>query len=192
MIRVAAFFVVVGLIALGVAWLADRPGDVSLVWLGWRIETSLMVLLAVMAALVVGSMLLFATLRGLWRSPARAANALRGRREAKARHAITRGLIAVGAGDARAARRHADDIKKLSSQEPLALLLAAQSAQLGGDRAGAEQAFREMAKHPQTKLLGLRGLFIEAQRNNDLKKASLYAEEAARIAPALPLSLIHI
>ena len=45
MIRVAVFLAVVCLIALGVAWIADRPGEVSVVWLGWRIETSLMVLL---------------------------------------------------------------------------------------------------------------------------------------------------
>ena len=37
MIRVALFLVVVGLIALGVSWLADRPGEVAVTWLGWRI-----------------------------------------------------------------------------------------------------------------------------------------------------------
>lgn len=186
MIRVAVFLAIVGLIALGVAWLADRPGEVSVVWHGWHIETSLMVLLAVIAALVAGGMFLFSILRGMWRSPARAADALRRRREAKGHHAIMRGLIAVGAGDARAARRHADDVKNIAPKEPLALLLAAQAAQLGGDRDGAERAFRAMAEHPHTKLLGLRGLFIEAQRDNDLQKASLYAEEAAKIAPSLP------
>ena len=45
MIRVAVFLVVVGLIALAVTWFADRPGEVAVTWLGWRIETSLMVLL---------------------------------------------------------------------------------------------------------------------------------------------------
>ena len=49
MIRVAVFLAVVGLIALGVAWFADRPGEVSVVWLGWRIETSLMVLAVAIA-----------------------------------------------------------------------------------------------------------------------------------------------
>jgi len=186
MIRVAVFLAIVCLIALGIHWLAERPGEVQVVWSGWHIETSLMVLLAVIAALVAGGMFLFSILRGLWRSPARAADALRRRREAKGHHAIMRGLIAVGSGDARAARRHAEDVKKIAPKEPLALLLAAQSAQLAGDRVGADQAFRAMAEHPHTRLLGLRGLFIEAQRNNDLRKASLYAEEAAKIAPSLP------
>jgi HemY protein len=186
MIRVAVFLAVVGLIALGVAWFADRPGEVSVVWLGWRIETSLMVMATVLLAVIAAGMLLWSILRGLWHSPRRVAAALRNRRNARGQRAIVRGLLAVGAGDARAARRYAEDVRKIAPQEPLALLLAAQSAQLGGDRAGAERAFRQMAANDQTRLLGLRGLFIEAQRNNDLPKASLYAEEAAKIAPSLP------
>jgi len=186
MIRVAIFLAIVCLVALGVAWIADRPGDVSVVWLGWRIETSLMVLLAVIVAAIAGGMLLWSIVRNLWHSPRHVATALRNRRHAHGQRAIMRGLIAVGAGDARAARRHAEDVQKNAPLEPLALLLAAQSAQLGGDRAGAERAFRQMTAHASTKLLGLRGLFIEAQRNNDISKARLYAEEAAKIAPSLP------
>src|SRR5690606_15575423 len=111
------------------------------------------------AVLIAGGMLLFSLIRWLWRSPIRAANALRNRREAKGQRAIMRGLIAVGAGDARTARRHADEVRQFAPNEPLALLLTAQSAQLNGDRAGADRAFHAMADHPQTRLLGLRGLF---------------------------------
>jgi HemY protein len=97
-----------------------------------------------------------------------------------------RGLIAVGAGDARAAQRYADEVRKIAPSDPLAMLLTAQAAQLGGDRGAAEKTFRRMAGDRQTKLLGLRGLFIEAQRRDDLAGARAYAEEAAKIAPALP------
>ena len=54
MIRVVLFLIVVGALALGVAWLADRPGDVVITWQGMRIETSLMVLgAALLAAMAV-------------------------------------------------------------------------------------------------------------------------------------------
>ncbi len=185
MIRVALFFVVVGLIALGVTWFADRPGDVAITWLGWRIETSLMVLMAALLAVVAACLLLWSILRGLWRSPARVSAALRDRREMRGQRAIMRGLIAVGAGDARAAQRYAEEVRKIAPADPLALLLTAQAAQLGGDRKAAENSFRRMAGDERTKLLGLRGLFIEAQRRDDLASASAYAEEAAKIAPAL-------
>ena len=42
-----------------------------------------------------------------------------------------------------------------------------------------------MAERADTKLLGLRGLFIEAQRRKDTVAARAYAEEAANAAPAL-------
>ena len=54
MIRIVLFLIVVGALSLGVAWLADRPGDVVIIWQGLRIKTSLMVLGAgLLAALVV-------------------------------------------------------------------------------------------------------------------------------------------
>ena len=70
------------------------------------------------------------------------------------------------------------------AQDPLALLLHAQSAQLDGDRAGAQRAFRAMAEREDTRLLGLRGLFIEAQRADDPVAAVVIAEEALKLAPA--------
>ena len=75
-------------------------------------------------------------------------------------------------------QRHAAD-------QPLTLLLQAQTAQLAGTRNGADSAFRAMAERPETKLLGLRGLFIEAQRRNDAVAARGFAEEAAKEAPSL-------
>jgi HemY protein len=67
-------------------------------------------------------------------------------------------------------------------------LLDAQSAQLRGDRDGAERSFAAMTKHEHTKLLGLRGLFIEAQRKGDVAAARRHAESALDAAPALPWS----
>ena len=64
-------------------------------------------------------------------------------------------------------------------------MLRAQAAQLHGDRAGAEDAFRAMAGRDDTRLLGLRGLYFEAQRRNDPVAARLFAEQAAKDAPAL-------
>ena len=42
-----------------------------------------------------------------------------------------------------------------------------------------------MAERDDTRLLGLRGLYIEAQRRNDHAAARAFAEQAANAAPAL-------
>ena len=108
----------------------------------------------------------------------------RERRHARGRHAITHGLLAIGHGDATAARQHADVARRLAGHDPLALLLHAQSAQLDGDRERANAAFRAMAEREDTRLLGLRGLFIEAQRADDPVAAVMIAEEALKISPS--------
>jgi len=185
MIRIVIFLVVVGLISLGFVWLADRPGDVLITWQGKHIETSLMVMtiaaLVAMAAIAAIGIVLYL----IARSPSLLRNMLHRRRGARAYQAISGGLIAVGSGDIAAAQKHAATVNKLAPGEPLALLLAAQSAQLSGDREGAERAFRTMADRDDTKPLGLHGLFIEAHRRNDPAAALAHAEEAARSAPSL-------
>jgi HemY protein len=185
MIRVIAFLVSLALIAFGFAWLADRPGAIAVTWLGYRIETSVTVAALALLVLVIVAMLAWGTLRGVWRSPQQVSLFLRNRRAVKGHLAISRGLIAVGAGDLKLARKSADEAARLANGDALTLLLTAQSAQMAGDRAGAERAFREMSLRDDTKLLGLRGLYVEAQRRDDVPAARRAAEEAAKVAPSL-------
>jgi HemY protein len=186
MIRVALFFIAVALAALGVAWFADRPGEVAIVWNGWRVETSVMVGAIAIIVLVAALILVWSALRGVIAGPRRLRDYWQRRRGAQGYAAISRGLIAIGAGDVRAAQKYTNDAQRLAPSEPLTLLLGAQTAQLAGDRAAAEKTFRAMAGRADTKLLGLRGLFVEAQRRADGNAAKLYAEEAAQSAPSLP------
>jgi HemY protein len=185
MIRVVIFLIVVGALSFGIAWFADRPGDVVITWQGWRIETSLMVLGAAVLALMAALAVILGLLRALVRSPVMLARRVRNRRSMRAYESISTGLIAVGSGDLATAHKHSAAVNRIAPGEPLALLLAAQSAQLSGDREGAERAFRAMASRADTKSLGLHGLYVEAQRRDDAASARAYAEEAARTAPAL-------
>ena len=184
MIRIILFLVLIALAAAGAAWLADQTGDVVLSSGGWRIETSLPVFALALVVIIVAAVLAWGSLRALWRTPHRIRHARRERRHARGRHAITHGLLAIGHGDSTAARLHADVARRHAANDPLALLLHAQSAQLDGDREGAQRAFRAMAERGDTRLLGLRGLFIEAQRADDLVAAVMIAEEALKLAPA--------
>ncbi len=184
MIRVVTFLLAVAVLAAGFVWVADRPGDVAVTWMGYRIETSVMVAALAVAALLIVLMVLWTIVRAIWRSPEQVSLLFRHRRAAKGYLAISRGLIAIGAGDLRSARKSAVEAARLSPGDPLALLLTAQSAQMAGDRSAAELAFREMTRREDTKLLGLRGLYIEAQRRDDVQAARLAAEEAGRASPA--------
>src|SRR5215213_4421475 len=184
MYRIILFLVLIALAAAGAAWVADQEGEVLLTWGVWRAHPSLPVFALLLGVTVVAAMLALMGVGALWRMPARLRRRRRERRQARGRHAITHGLLAIGHGDSSAARAHAEVARKHAAHDPLALLLHAQSAQLDGDREAAQRAFRAMAERGDTRLLGLRGLFIEAQRSDDPVAAVMIAEEALKLAPA--------
>jgi HemY protein len=185
MIRILVFLALILAATFGLGWLADRPGDIVLTWQGQRIEFSLMTALAGMFLVGVAMILCWSLLRVALRLPSIVALAGRARRQAKGFAAVSRGLIAVGAGDARGAKRSAGEAKRLLGDEPMSLLLAAQAAQLAGDRPAAEAAFSQMLDRDETRVLGLRGLFLEARRKGDGPAARFYADEAYKLAPGV-------
>ncbi len=184
MIRIILFLLLIALGAAGAAWIAEQTGDVVLSWGVYRARTTLPVFALVLGIVVVAAMMIWAIVRDLWRTPERMRRSRRERRQARGRNAITQGLLAIGHGDSSAARIHAETARKHAAHDPLALLLHAQSAQLDGDREGAQRAFRAMAEREDTRLLGLRGLFIEAQRADDPVAAVMVAEEALKLSPS--------
>jgi HemY protein len=186
MIRIVVFLVLTAAFAKYIAiWLADHPGEVSITWLGYHAEPPIGILIAGVAAVASATVLLWSLLRLLVRAPRRIATTMAHRRVATGQRAIVRGLMAIGAGDVGAARRFAAEAGRLVPGQPLLLMLQAQAAQLSGERDDAAAAFRAMADRSDTKLFGLHGLFVEAQRRNDPAAARQYAEDAAKAAPSL-------
>jgi HemY protein len=185
MFRVLFFFIVLLILALGDAWLVDQPGQIMLTWRGYRIETSFLVGLGILLAVVAALVMIWNILRYPFRLPPTISVANRARRREKGYAALSRGIIAVGMGDARLASKAAAEVQRLLPDEPLALLLTAEAAQLTGDHRAVEAAFKEMTRHDHTRLLGLRGLHAHAHRRGDLELAHHFASTAQDIA-ALP------
>ena len=183
MIRLLVIVALLFVAALGVTWLAERPGDITLVWQGYQIRTSLMVAALAVVVLIAAIAFIGAIVRAAVRTPHAFGNFLGARRRDRGYRALTRGLVAVGGGDVRAARRAAQEAQSLLGREPLALLLSAQAAQLAGDGAAARAAFESLSAQVETRLLGLHGLYIEARRQGEEAAAHHFAEEAARLAP---------
>ena len=134
MIRILFTLGLLALVALGLAALADMPGVISVVFAGKRIEASLLVGGAAVLVLAAAISLVWSVIRFVFRIPGLWSITWRARRRHKGQAALSRGLIAVGSGDAKLARRQAADALRLLGKEPLSLLLAAQAAQLSGER----------------------------------------------------------
>lgn len=183
--RALAYLVLLAVAAFGAVWIADRPGTVTLVWNGYQVGTSLALAIVGVIAVAIALGFVWAIIRGMIGLPEALVRGSAERRRTKGLSALSRGMIAVGSGDPLAAKRYAGDAERLLGTEPLTLLLKAQAAQISGDRDGAERAFQAMADDPETRVLGLRGLFVEARRRDDEIAARAYASEAARLAPSV-------
>lgn len=188
MIKLLIYTGVVLALGFGFSWLADRPGTLSIVWQGQLVEMSLMVAASIAVAFVAAVMIAWWLVRTLWTSPHSVRRFFRARKRDRGYQALSTGLIAAGAGNALLARKMAARSRGLlrADQEPLILLLDAQAALIEGKYDEARVKFEAMARDPETRELGLRGLYVEARRLGANEAARQYAEQAAEAAPYLP------
>src|SRR4051812_3576242 len=104
---VAAIFVAVA------AFFADRPGRGEIVWQDWQIDTSVAVVLVLLLLVALLLMLAFGLVSALVRLPSatRRRRRERGRRLGEA--ALTRGLVALAAGNPAEAQLQAHRAERL-------------------------------------------------------------------------------
>ena len=129
MLRLIAFLIAIALIAAGLAWLADRPGELAIQWQGYQIETSVFRAIVLLVALVAVALLIWSILRNIWYSPAAVGNVLSKRRQKLGIDALSSGMIALSAGDKSAAMRASHPGAQVAAQR------AADAPSAGASRA---------------------------------------------------------
>ena len=113
MIRIILFLLLIALGAAGAAWVAEQTGDVVLSWGGWRVaDHAAGVRAGARHRHRRGDAGVGDPARAVAHAGARCGTSRRERRQARGRHAITQGLLAIGHGDSAAARSHADAARR--------------------------------------------------------------------------------
>ena len=176
------FIVFAGLVFV-VSWVLEQSGVVTLYWLDRRIDTSISVLLGVVAIIAVIVALAYRIFLAIRRSPRTFKNYIADRCRKKGYVALTRGMVAVAAGDAEEARRQVKRADGLLGDPALTLLLSAQTAQLSGDTHAAQKFFTAMLDRPETEFLGVRGQLTQAMKLGDRGEALLLAHRANNLKP---------
>ncbi len=185
MIRLVWTFLVIAGVAGLLTWFADRPGQLTIDWLDYRIELSVFSAFLLLAAAAAALWLTFWLTMYVIGSPWALGSYVNRRRTRRGMEALSNGLVAVGAGDVEAARREAKTASKVLGSGPLVRLLEAQAAQLAGNHAETRRTFEAMLADPATELLGLRGLHADARRNGDHAQAARLAKLACEKHPGL-------
>jgi HemY protein len=176
------FIVFAGLVFV-VSWISDQSGDVTLYWLDRRIDMSISVLLGTVVVIAVLAALIYRILLAIRRAPRSFKKYLAERRRKKGYVALTRGMVAVAAGDAEEARRQVKRADGLLGDPALTLLLSAQTAQLSGDTQAAQKFFTAMLERPETEFLGIRGQLTQAMKSGDRGEALRLAHHANSLKP---------
>ena len=183
MFRWLLYIVAAAALVAAAVWLADNAGTVTLHWRGLRIDTSVAALIAAGAAVLVAAGVLHRLWLAVARAPGDWRESWRRRRRERGYEALTRGMVAIAAGDADEARRQSRRAEGLLDEPPLTLLLAAQAAQLSGDEQAAGRFFATMSERPETEFLGVRGLLGQAIKRGDRAGALELARRAWRLRP---------
>ncbi|MGH6923534.1 MAG: heme biosynthesis HemY N-terminal domain-containing protein, partial [Propylenella sp.] len=186
MIRFLILLAILFAAALGFTWLKRTPGEVALS-LGdtvYAIDLTTAII-ALFVTILLGMTAIW-FFREVLRAPWRLARLWRQRGVERGRVALSEGLIAIAAGDLRTAERATQDAARRLPDQPLTRLLRAQTAQLKGNRTAAREIFQEMTEHSETRIAGLRGLYVEAEREGEHIAAHQIAERARSEAPSAP------
>jgi len=186
MTRAIWFLIKVAIVVAIAVWLADRPGTVNVNWQGYVVETSFGIAVLIGVAVLAFAVFAYRLVRGIIRAPRNIGRYSRHRRRERGYRALTRGMVAVAAGDATTARKMARKADGLLNEPPLTMLLSAQAAQLQGDDRAAKEYFTAMLDRPETAFLGLRGLLTQSLKAGDRVEALQLARRAQSLQPNTP------
>ncbi|MCB9990627.1 MAG: tetratricopeptide repeat protein [Rhodospirillales bacterium] len=187
MLRALFFAIKIGLIFAAAVWIAQRPGEVELDWLGYHIKADVGLVLLGLFALLLATLVLHRMVLAVAALPTKLKKRHEHKQHDKGYQSLTQGLTAVAAGDAKLATAQADKTRALwPDDKGLSLLLEAQAARLRGEEDVARAAFDKLLHNKDTAFLGLRGLLVNALERGDTARGLELAHKAQKMHPRQP------
>lgn len=104
-------------------------------------------------------------------------------RERKGFQALADGMMALASGEGRLAMAKAARAEKFLARPELTNLLAAQAAEMAGDRAKAEEVYKRLLQDDRTRFVGVRGIMKQKLAEGDTSTALELAERAHSLKP---------
>lgn len=178
MIKIILYVLSLVVLVTVAVWFADTPGRVSIDWMGWRVDTSVAILFALMAGiLVIGTVLirLWSTLISMGR---KYQTARKDKRVNRGLDGLAVGVASIHGGDSTTAQKGLREAKASFGEHAVLRVLEQQATRLSGDAKRAASEARELLTEPVTELAALRDLTMAAKDVGDLDGALGYAKRA--------------
>ena len=164
-------------------WLADRPGNVRIVWGEWIINSSIGFTVTLMIFLCLLAVLINNFWHRIINFPSIIQRHWNRKQQERGYDVLTHALVAIASGDKRAAKRMTSKAHDLLENDTVSTLFAAQASQLAGDNEGAVHYFEKLLDKPNTAFLGLLGLMRHAKEERLFAEALAYAKKALVLQP---------
>ncbi len=183
MTRTLFFLLFLAVFSLASLWFVENDGSVVVEWMGYRAQTSVMFAILFVIITIITFTLLLQLIIWVRTAPKRYKKAMKDKRQSRGLTALSQGFAAIAAGDIKQARVLTQKASNNLDNMPLTKLLAAQTAQLEGNRELAKVHYNSMLGDKETEIIAIKGLLIEAKQENDLGKSLFLAEKALALRP---------
>lgn len=190
LIKIVLFIVLIAALTIGAGYLADSSGGVRIAVgntefnldpLRAGIAVGVLVL-AIWALLRLGG-LLIAVLRFFNGDETAVSRYFDRNRERQGFEALADGMTALASGEGRLAMSKAAKAEKYLRRPELTNLIAAQAAEMSGDRKKAEEVYKRLLKDDRTRFVGVRGIMKQKLEDGDAEMAMKLAERAFALKP---------
>ncbi|MFN3972827.1 MAG: heme biosynthesis protein HemY [Gemmobacter sp.] len=190
LLKVLLFVAAIAGLTLGAGQLLDTGGAVRIAAGGWEftlgplqaVILALILILAVWLVLRITG-LIVAVLRFLTGDETALSRYFDRNRERKGYQALAEGMMALASGEPRVALSRASRAERYLARPELTTLLTAQAAELAGDKARAESAYKTLLANDKTRFVGIRGLLRQTLADGDLPTSLKLAEKAFALKP---------
>lgn len=190
LLKILFFVALVAVLTLAAGALLDLQQGLRVQIAGW--EFTLTPLAAVIVALLLMLLiwllmrlvgLLVATLRFLNGDETAISRYFDRNRERRGYKAMSEAMLAMASGEGRLALMRAQRAERYLQKPELTNLLVAQAAEIAGDTARAEAAYKSLLAHDETRFVAIHGLLKQKISDGDTDTALALAEKAFALKP---------
>lgn len=187
MFRALWFFFQLAVVVCAAIWISAQKGTVDVAWNDYTISLHLGLFLLFLTLFTLVAVAFFRIVGVIVGAPGTFSRRRREKNRKKGFQALTRGFVAIAAGDAKKATVYAKDVRHLLPDETgLPLLLEAQAARLRGEEGTARESFEKLLEDKDAAFFGIRGLLKSSLDEGDRLKALGYAKTALEKNPKQP------
>ena len=193
LLKIIVFLGLAVALAFLTAWILETPGgvtiafggrEVSLTPLGFIVSVVVLLIAAYILLKLVG--LLVALVRFVFGDETALTRYFSRARERRGRDALMDGIIALASGDPRTAEKQAAKAGKLLERKDVPQLVAAQAADLNGDRSTATERYKALLANQNTRYVAITGLRKIKLEEGDTDTALALAKKAFVLKPSNP------